>query len=219
MQTFPYWSPDGKFLYFVASSYKPHGKGLTDDEVYTDMAINYKDIKYNIIRIPFDLKTHKFGQQDTVFSASKIGKSATFPRVSPDGKYLLFTMGDYGNFHIWHKSSDLYLMNLQSKAVRNLKELNSPDVESYHSWSSNGRWIIFSTRRDDGSYTRLYIGYFDKKGQAHKPFILPQKDPGFYKQFFKSYNIPEFTIEPVRLSSMDFLNAIEKAPKKAKFIK
>lgn len=218
MQTFPYWSPDGKFLYFVASRYKPQEKGLTDDEVYTDIAINYKEIKYDILRIPFDIKTHHFGQQDTVFSASKIGKSATFPRVSPDGKYLLFTMGDYGNFHIWHKSSDLYLLDLKSANVSNLKEINSPDVDSYHSWSSNGRWIIFSSRRDDGSYTRPYIAYFDKKGQAHRPFILPQKNPGFYKQFFKSFNIPEFTIEPVKQSSMDFLYSIEKDPKVAKFV-
>ncbi len=216
MQTFPYWSPDGKSLYFASSSYKPKEKG---DRGYTDIALNYKAIKYDILRIPFDIKTHRFGKQETVFNASAIGKSATFPRVSPDGKYLLFTMGDYGNFHIWHKSSDLYLMNLQSGDVRNLKELNSADVESYHSWSSNGRWIIFSTRRDDGSYTRLYIAYFDKKGQAHKPFILPQKNPDFYKQFFKSYNIPEFTIEPVRLTSMDFLNTIKENPKIAKFVK
>ncbi|MDD3323315.1 MAG: hypothetical protein PHS59_17915 [Paludibacter sp.] len=218
MQTFPYWSPDGKFLYFVASSYKPQVKGLTDDEVYTDFAINYKEIKYDILRIPFNIKTHRFGKQDTVFSASKIGKSATFPRVSPDGKYLLFTMGDYGNFHIWHKSSDLYLLDLQNAKVLNLKDINSPDADSYHSWSSNGRWIIFSSRRDDGSYTRPYIAYFDDKGQAHKPFILPQKNPNFYKQFFKSYNIPEFTIEPIQQSSMDFLNTIEKDPKAAKFV-
>lgn len=101
-------------------------------------------------------------------------------------------------------------MDLTTRAVRALKEVNSPDVESYHSWSSNGRWIIYSTRRDDGSYTRPYIAYFDKKGNAHKPFILPQEDPDFYAQFFKSYNIPEFMTEPVEISRHSFVKAIEK---------
>lgn len=112
------------------------------------------------MRIPFDAETMTFGSPDTVYNAAMRRRSATFPRVSPDGNYLLFTEADYGTFHIWHKSADLYLMNLRTKSVRPLEEVNSRDVESYHSWSSNGRWIVFSSRRDDGSYTRPYIAWF-----------------------------------------------------------
>jgi hypothetical protein len=98
-----------------------------------------------------------------------------------------------------------------------MREINSPDVESYHSWSSNGRWIIFSTRRDDGSYTRSYISYFDKKGEATKPFILPQEDPDYYGLLFNSFNIPEFMIEPVKLSPYDFYKVLETDAKQATY--
>lgn len=210
LETFPSWAPDGKTLYFV-SARVPH-KEKSDT---ADILKNYTQIHYNILRIPFEAKTQTFGKQDTVFVASKLGKSATLPRISPDGKFLLFTMGDFGNFHIWHKTSDLYLMNLQTKAVRPMSEINSPDVDSYHSWSSNGRWIIFSSRREDGSYTRFFITYFGKDGKASKPFVLPQKDPDFNKQIFKSFNIPEFMIEPVKLSVQDFCDIIHKDAKQA----
>ncbi len=204
-ETFPYWSTDGKYLYYASAHYI-----VKKGEEFPDLRENYDKLKYNLYRKPFDFQTLEFGLTDTVFMASEYGKSATFPRESPDGKYLLFTLGDYGNFHIWHKSSDLYLMELATKQVRPLKEVNSPDVESYHSWSSNGSWIIFSSRRDDGSYTRPYIAYFDKKGNARKPFILPQKDPDYYMQLFKSYNIPEFMVRPVEATHYQLLKAIEK---------
>ncbi len=191
-QSFPAWSPDGKWLYYVSAHYV-----LTKGDEVWDMRANYDKIKYDIYRIPFELNTLSFGAVDTVFRASNYGKSATLPRISPDGRYLLFTLGDYGQFHIWHKSSDLYLMDLQTRNVRPLREVNSADVESYHSWSSNGRWILFSSRRDDGSYTRPYIAYFGKDGKAGKPFLLPQKDPGQNLRLFKSYNIPEFMVRPV----------------------
>jgi hypothetical protein len=97
-----------------------------------------------------------------------------------------------------------------------MSELNSSDAESYHSWSSNGRWIVFSSRRDDGSYTRPYIAYF-KEGTASKPFILPQKNPLFYGEFFKSYNIPEFMTRPVRISRRELVNAINQEAKQATF--
>ncbi len=205
LETWPSWSPDGKMLYFASARFIRQS-----EEKFVDVVQNYKSIRYDLLRIPFDPVTRQFGTPDTVFRANKIGKSVALPRISPDGRYLLFTLADYGNFHIWHKSSDLYLMDLQNMNVRNLKEINSPEVDSYHSWSSNGRWNIFSTRRDDGSYTRPYITYFDKNGVAHKPFILPQKDPEYYGNLFKSFNIPEFTIEPVKLSVNDFYKTITK---------
>jgi hypothetical protein len=212
LETFPYWAPDGKFLYFSSADYVSKL-----DNVSADLALNYKNIKYNLMRISFDTQTLEFGEIDTVFDAAAIGKSATFPRVSPDGKYLLFTMGDYGNFHIWHKSSDLYLMDVKTGETRNLVEINSPETESYHSWSSNGCWIVFSSRRQDGAYTRFYISYFDGKGNFHKPFILPQKDPQFYQQFFRSFNIPEFLTKPIDFTPHEFVKAIKKSSKNAVF--
>jgi Tol biopolymer transport system component len=211
LETFPSWSNDGKKLYYVAAAY-PVGINGNSQDIY----LQYDKFQYNLYRKAFNTVTREFSSADTLFEASEYGKSVAFPRESPDGKYLLFTLGDYGNFHIWHKSSDLYLLDLETKALSALTALNSSDVESYHSWSSNGRWIIFSSRRDDGSYTRLYIAYF-KDGQAFKPFILPQEDPDFYGNFFKSYNISEFMTQAVSVSPNELANVIQKEAKPAIF--
>ena len=76
--------------------------------------------------------------------------------------------------------------------MRPADELNSDDTESYHSWSSNGKWVVFSSRRLDGRYTRLYIAHFDGEGHFSKPFLLPQKKMSYNDLRLRSYNIPEF---------------------------
>jgi hypothetical protein len=210
LETFPAWSPDGKTLYYSSSPYIPAYANRSKDAV-----LNYDKIRYNIMRKSFDIQSRTFGEAEMVFNADSISKSATLPRISPDGKYLLFSMGSYGTFHIWHKDSDLYLMELKTGNMRKLENVNSSDVESYHTWSSNGRWIVFSSRRDDGSFTRSYISYFDENGRASKPFILPQKDPYFYSGLYKSFNIPEFMTEPVNISVHEFREAFEKDAVKA----
>lgn len=202
LETFPYWSPDGKSLYFAAARFKPE-----TDNTERESIVKHADIRYNLVKKPFDPTTKTFGKSDTVVNARSIGKSATFPRVSPDGQYMLFTMGDYGNFHIWHRSSDLYLMDFKNNSYRNVEEINSPEVESYHSWSSSGKWVVFSSRREDAGYTRLYLTYFDGKGGFSKPFILPQKDPSFYDRSFKSFNIPEFIVNPAPMTKRGILKA------------
>lgn len=213
LETFPSWSPDGKWLYYV-SAIVPQ---LSDDEMARYQSFNYKDFKYNIFRRSFDPATRQFGPADTVFMASEIGKSATHPRVSPDGRFLMFTLGEYGTFHIWHKDADLYILDLQDGGVRPMDELNSPDVESYHSFASGGRWVVFSSRRDDGSYTRLYIAHIDDNGVATKPFLLPQKDPRANERLFRSYNVPEFMAQPVDLSKTEMIGAIDSEPAQATF--
>ena len=135
--------------------------------------------------------------------------SATLPRISPDGRYLMFAMGAYGCFHIWHKDADLWLMDLTTGETRNMEEINSKDTESYHSWSSNGRWVVFSSRRDDGGFTRPFIAHVDKNGKGSKPFELPQEDPDYHRQFVKSYNIPEFMRGPVSYSPQSFADILK----------
>jgi hypothetical protein len=95
--------------------------------------------------------------------------------------------------------------------VRTLGIANSPQAESYHSWSSNGEWILFSSRRDDGNYTRLYIAHFNPQtGRASKAFAVPQEDPEFYHNFLRSYNVPEFMVEPVSITPQEFAAAAKK---------
>lgn len=198
-ETFPEWSPDGKYLYFCSAK-------------ATQMPQNYDSLRYDLLRVAFDAETLRFGNQvDTLLSSDSLGKSVALPRISPDGKYLIVCLTAYGTFPIWHHDNDLYQLNLETSELHALDEINSPDnSDSYHSWSSNGRWLIFSSRRIDGLYTRPFIAYFDENGQFSTPFLLPQKDPEYYQFLLKSYNIPEFITGKVTVSPQKF----EKVAKK-----
>lgn len=188
-ETFPTFSPDGKVLYFCSA-----------DSV--NIPNEYNQVRYSLCSISYDVATCSFGNQvDTLYNARQEMKSVSFPRVSPDGKFLMFTLSAYGNFSIWHKDADLYLADLQTNKIQPISALNSDDVESYHSWSSNARWVIFSSRRIDGLYTRPFIAYIDEKGEACKPFLLPQKEKDYYTFLMKSYNIPEFISGKVKTSA------------------
>lgn len=169
---------------------------------------DFNTLRYNIVSRTFQSSDHSFGEEVTEINCDSIGISASVPRISPDGRYLLFTAGSYGQFHIWHKSADLYVKDLEADSVYPLQEANSTDADSYHCWSSNGRWIVFSSRRDDGSYTRLYITYFNPKGKASKAFILPQQDPEHNMKRLKSYNVPELTRDQVQISPQQFQQTI-----------
>ena len=185
LETFPNWSPDGNFLYF----------SRTDAGSETP----FDSVRYDIYRIAFDPQNAKFGETEPVFVVSSINRSASFPRVSPDGKYLLCTVHNYGTFPIWHKEADLCLVDLRTGESEFPGKVNSDQSDSFHSWSSNSRWIVFSSRRFDGLYTKLYISHMDEDGRFQKPFLLPQRQPGFYNKFFYSYNVPELVTDQIKV--------------------
>ena len=200
LETFPTWSPDGRYLYFCCAKIQPMDK--------------YNQIRYDLLRIAFDSENCSFGTLDTIWSASDQKKSISFPRISPDGRYLLFCMSDYGNFTIWHTESDLYLLDLTMSKISK-PDINSSNSESFHTWSSTGRWIVFSSRRGDGLYTRPYFSYFDSSGRAHKPFLLPQRNPGYYFNFLKSYNLPELVTTRVELNPRKLTKVTSSLPDNA----
>lgn len=204
-EVFPCWSPDGKYLYYSSAHFEYRDTVDHDKEAIA----RAKEIKYSIYRLPFDEKTRTFGSREMVFDAAGMGKSATFPRVSPDGRFLLYSLGGWGCFHIWHRDADLWVTDLTTLESRPLTAANSNNVESYHEWSSNGRWIIFSTRRDDGVYTRPYIAHIDKDGKPSKAFVVPQRDPDFYHQFMKSYNVTIFMRGPVTTKPQDIFDVLK----------
>ena len=205
MDTFPEWSPDGKYLYFC--------RAPQIGEQY-----DYKQIKYNLFRVPFDIDNRSFGEVELVFDAAQINKSIAFPRISPNGKFLVLTVCDYGTFPIWHKEADLYSIDLENfKATR--LDLNSDFTDSYHSWSSNGKWLVFSSKRGDGLTARPYISYIEENGVSEKPFILPQKDPEFYQRFLKSFNIPEFSTFKIDLNPGEIRKLAKTAATPAKWVK
>jgi Tol biopolymer transport system component len=194
-ETFPEWSPDGKYLYFCSAPARP-------------MPDEYESLRYDLLRISFDISTRRFGNRvDTLVSSTRSKKSVALPRVSPDNKYIVFCMSNFGTFPIWHRENDLYLMNLETAKITNLTTINSNQSDSYHSWSANGRWLAFGSRRMDGTYTRPYICYFDTEGHAYTPFLLPQKIPEHYDFLTKSYNIPEFITGKVSVSPNEFTKA------------
>lgn len=202
LETFPTFSPDGKTLYFCSAE--------TPDSM--QMPRDYAKIKYSLCSISFDEKTKSFGNEvDTLYNAKKEGRSAKFPRVSPDGKHLVFTISDYGNFSIWHHDADLFIVDLEKGSYKRLDAANSEDTESYHSWSSNSKWMVFSSRRDDGLYTRPYLVKVNPDGMATKPFVIPQEDPSFYQEFMFSFNIPELIKGEVKVKSSALVNAAKNA--------
>ena len=188
---FPTWAPDGRRLYYTSAYYVPRDTAVTLDR---DMANYYQDVQYNLYYRDFDPETLAFGEEHLLRDLQAEGQSASLPRVSPDGKSLLYALGQFGCFHVWHPDADIRLLRLDSLTVDSLLPLNSPLAESYPSWSSTGRWIIFISRRDDGNYSRVYFAYYDAEGRVHKAFTLPQADPEHDRLLLRSYNRPEATV-------------------------
>ena len=214
LECFPFWAPDGKTLYYCSAHFEY--KDTIDKG--QELIMRSDEVKYNLYKKSFNPETMQFGPRELVFAADSIGKSATFPRISPDGRYLMFTLGKSGVFHIWHHDADLWMKDLQTGEVRAMEEINSPDTESYHSWSSNGRWVVFSSRRYDGNYTRPFIAHIDSNGKGSKPFELPCSDPDYHRQFLKCYNIPEFMRGPVTIKPQQFADIIKKDPQPVKYV-
>ena len=215
MECFPFWAPDGKTLYYCSAHFE-YSDSVGDKGL--EFITRTQEAKYNLYKKRFDPETMQFGPRELVFAADSLGKSATLPRISPDGRYLMFTLAKYGVFHIWHHDADLFLLDLQTGEVRNMEEINSPDTESYHSWSSNGRWVVFSSRRYDGNYTRPFIAHVDEKGIGTKPFELPCADPDYHRQFLKCYNIPEFMRGPVTIRPQKFADILKQDAVPVKYV-
>ena len=207
LEVYPTWSPDGKYLYYCKSV--PLPEEMRDKDIRT----TYPKVQYNLYRRSFDVTTHGFGNEELVYDAASNDKSVTLPRVSPDGHYLLFAIGQYGCFHIRHNDGDIVCMPLNQDSIaahaENPSFLDMTNVncegrpDSYPSWSSNGHWIMVASRREDGNYCRVYFSYFNK-GKAEKAFMLPQEDPEHNTFLLKSYNRPEFMVEPVKISVDEF---------------
>lgn len=200
LYTFPQWSPDGRTLYF-ARALLPDGA--------TEMTPSMIDLLH------YDLCSLPAGEGGaiapdavvtTVYAAAAEGMSATHPQLSPDGRWMVFTRIRYGSFSIWHPEADFWLIDMEQGIARPLDELNSADVESFHQWSPDGRWMVFSSKRDDTLWARPYLAHFDADtGRFAFPLLLPQADPTYYDTFTLTYNIPQFLIAPTQWPADAFL--------------
>ncbi|MBQ5789103.1 MAG: PD40 domain-containing protein, partial [Thermoguttaceae bacterium] len=198
-ETFPSWSPDGSALYYCAAKLEPKAAESDVKGRENELPKRVDEFHYNVMRMSFDEKTGAFGEPETVIDAAARGRSASHPRISPDGKFLVWTEASSGTFPIWRPEADLFIKDLTTGEERAWTEANGENSDSYHSWSSNGRWMAFASRREDGQYTRVYFTYVDAQGRATKPFVLPQKDPTRNRRHFKSYNVPELITEPIEI--------------------
>ena len=182
----PVFSSDGRTLYFLTCKQQ-------------DYPENYRKEQYNLCKIDFNPDDGSFGDHvDTLVNAVAMGKSVTWPRPSYDGKWLMFTLQDYGYFSVWHEESDQWMLNLQTGEAWPVAELNSSSADSYHNWNVNSHWVVFTSRRGGGLYTRLYLAAIDEHGKATKPFLLPQEKPWeYYHGTLYSFNVPDFTAKPV----------------------
>ena len=197
-ETYPVFSADGRSLYFCAARALPEGSHQLDS------------IRYSLCRIDFDPATGTFGDQiETVVDAASQQKSVSFPRPSYDGRFLCYTLSDYGQFSIWHHEADLWLLDLATGESLPMDGANSKDTESFHNWSTNSRWLVLSSRRDDGLFTRPYFCHVDKDGNVTKAFMLPQRNPRqFYRGRFMSFNVPDFITGPTHFDSRQATQAI-----------
>lgn len=201
-ETFPAFSPDGRSLFFCSA------------KAVSPMPQEYSNVKYSLCRVGFNPEDASFGDRvDTLYNGAANGKSVSFPRVSPDGRFLVFTLQEYGNFSIWHRDADLWAVDLSSGETFPLTAANSDDVDSYHSWSGNSRWLVFSSRRVDGLHTRPFICHVDANGQVSKPFLLPQKDPvEYYSAQMNSFNLPELMERKATVNPHDIASALRDTP-------
>lgn len=187
LETLPVWSPDGRYLYYISCS---GAEKTTPDTA----------VRYDLLRMPYDNAGGTWGRADTLISSAETGKSVSFPELSPDGRYMIFCMSDYGYFTVYSPTSDLYLMDLATLRYEKLP-VNSETVESYHSWSSNSKWFLFISKRIDGLYSRVFFSHLDSLGKASKPFLLPQRDPDYYDTHVFNFNRPVFISDKVRVSA------------------
>lgn len=192
LESYPAWSPDGEYLYYSSAPM------LWKER--TSVPARYADVKYDLIRIHYDLAKDAWGTPEVVLPASETGLSILQPRISPDGRFLLCSMCRYGCFPAYQPSSDLYMVDNATREYRRL-DINSDLSESWHCWSQNGRWIAFSSKRQATPFTRCYLSFVDEMGKAYKPFILPQNDPEYYDSLLETISVPELIAGPITVPS------------------
>ncbi len=192
VQSNPAWSPDGKYLYFARSkaahfeeSGIMHGSMATNHEVYNRFVQRFLDretlFRFDIYRIPFN--QGQGGAAEPLKGASGNGRSNYFPKISPDGKWVVFCQAE--SFMLLQKDSKLMIMPAEGGEPRAL-QCNSPNMNSWHSWSPNGKWLVYASKQN-GPYTQLYLTHIDENGADSPPVRLE-----YLNLPERAANIPEF---------------------------
>ena len=191
-ENWPCWSPDGRHLYYCS------GPTLAFEET--------RRFRYDLLRIPYDPDRNQWGQPELLLSGVEHGISAHQPRVSPDGRHVVFTVSESGSFPLFRPDSDLFLFRLDTRQWERLS-INSDQTETWHCWSANGRWLLYVSRGLDGVFARLLITHVDRSARFSKPLLLPQEDPAYYDTCLDNFNAPELARGPVPVSEEELARA------------
>lgn len=206
---FPFWSPDGKYLYYCSAP-----NPWTNMSAAT--ATSHTVAKYDLMRVRYDLERDRWGNPELILAARDTGFSIAQPRISPDGRWVFFCGIPYGCWPAYDAASDLYGLDLpagekEGKFTWRKLELNSAACESWLSWSANSRWVVFSSKRLAPLYNRPFISYVSDTGECSKPFVLPQRDPEFYNSLITTYTIPTLVSGPITVPQAKLVEALRAA--------
>lgn len=204
LECYPGWSADGRTLYYVSAHYE----GPFGPDRKTQLFLDRLSLHFNLYSKSFDPETRVWGPKQLIYDAVAKDSSMTWPRTSPTGRWMVCCVSTHGIFPLDQIASDFVLYDLKDNSYRYIDEINSQYAESYHNWSTNGKWLMFSTRREDGVHTRLYFSHIDENGRFSKPFALPQADPEFNREYLNAFNIPEFMKGPIRISARQFASFV-----------
>jgi Flp pilus assembly protein TadD len=85
--------------------------------------------------------------------------------------------------------SELWIVPAKGGTARRLQH-NTARMNSWHSWSSNGRWLVFSSKVN-GPFTQLFLTHIDDDGNDSPPVLLER-----FTSPDRAANIPEFVKLP-----------------------
>jgi Flp pilus assembly protein TadD len=178
------WSPDGKYLVFArAQARDAYPENARRAEYANDT--NETPIRFDLYRIPFN--EGKGGRPEPIVGASQNGMSNSFPKISPDGRWIVFVKSRNGL--LMRPDGKLYLVPSNGGTAR-LMKCNTACMNSWHSFSPNGRWLVFSSK-SRSPYTQMYLTHIDESGFDSPPILIENATAAN-----RAVNIPEFVNIP-----------------------
>ena len=184
VQTDGVWSPDGKYVVFArAEARSPYPPGATLALYANDP--NETQIQYDLYRMPFN--EGKGGRPERIAGASANGMSNNFPKVSPDGRWIVFVQCRNGQ--LMRPDSKLYIVPFEGGEAR-LMKCNTRLMNSWHTFSPNGRWMAFSSK-SRSPYTQIYLTHLDSNGADSPPILIDNSTAAN-----RAVNLPEFVNIP-----------------------
>jgi tetratricopeptide (TPR) repeat protein len=191
VQSNPTWSPDGKWIVFARTqAYRKGGVAdassiLLSEKEVPEFVEDGEPFKFDLYRVPWN--DGRGGTPEPIEGASHNGMSNYFAKFSPDGKWIIFCKAE--NYMLLMPDSELYIIPAEGGEARRLRA-NTPLMNSWHSFSSNGRWLVFSSKANT-PYTQLFLTHIDEQGRSTPPVVLDR-----FTGSDRAANIPEFVPIP-----------------------